>query len=285
MWGVEFIFFLTPHFYLQELEKLDAIAECKAQMHLLLIPSDPRICGLSEGPQAWLVRRKSQAILRALQHSSLSWVPDTQGYPWRAERRLLQRLVQAKRRLESLQVLLTDHTHLGQSPLRAVLGPKAQSPVEGFLENEVLELRQLVGTLQNDLDCLFKQLKGKPPCTFHRCAAVAQALWTGRLPQPWRPHAPAGQQPPWQWLRQQSRRGQLLVRYLGKRTDTETGVPERIFHLSAFSHPRRLLLALRWEAVRRQHMPGSNIPGSPGFSHLPCKHQELNNNPLCLRVS
>nr|XP_040140779.1 dynein heavy chain domain-containing protein 1 isoform X1 [Ictidomys tridecemlineatus]XP_040140780.1 dynein heavy chain domain-containing protein 1 isoform X1 [Ictidomys tridecemlineatus] len=282
----------TPQYLLatvmpsSELEKLNAIAECKAQMHLLLIPSDPRISGLSEGPQAWLVRRKSHAILRALQHSLPWWVPNTQGCPWRAERRLLQRLVQAKRRLESLQALLTDHTGLGKSPLRAVLGPKARPPVEGFLENEVMELSQLVGILQNDLDCLLGQLKGKPPCTSYRCAAVAQALWTGHLPQPWRPHAPAGQQPPWQWLRQQSRRGQQLIRYLdaGRVADADTRVPGRIFHLSAFSHPRRLLLALRWEAVLQQQVPSSNLSGSQGPSHLSRKRQKLNNNPLCLRV-
>nr|KAF6394612.1 dynein heavy chain domain 1 [Molossus molossus] len=284
----------TPQYLLStlipspDLEELDAMSECKAQMHLLPIPPEPGICGLSAGPQAWLLRRQSRALLSALQQTSSTWVPAPRGGSRRTERRLRQRLVLAKRRLESLQALLTETTSQDEAEARwMVMGQNAGRAVEGFLQMEVRELSQLVSTLQPDLDCLLQQLKGAPPCASQRCAAVAHALWTGRLPPPWRRHAPAGQQPPWHWLRQLSRRGQLLVRYLGVGTE----VPKRIFHLSAFRHPRRLLLSLRWEAAFAMvtldhHVPSSNVPGcqGPTSTHFPHKHQELNSNPLHLQV-
>ncbi|XP_053518807.1 dynein heavy chain domain-containing protein 1 [Artibeus jamaicensis] len=271
-----------------ELEELDATAECKTQMHLLSTWPEPGICGLSASSQAWLLRRQSRALLSALQRSSPTWVPMPQGGSQHTKSRLLQRLVLAKRRLESLQALLTKNTRQDQSGTRwMVMRLNEGRPLEGFLQNEVLELNQLVKVLQQDLDCLLQQLKGAPPCAFPRCAAVAHALWTGRLPPPWRRHAQAGPQPPWYWLRQLSRRGQLLVRYLGAGTE----VPKRIFHLSAFCYPRRLLLALRWEAafatvILDHSVPSSNLPGCQGSrsSHLPYKRQELNNNPLYLQV-
>ncbi|XP_011891862.1 PREDICTED: dynein heavy chain domain-containing protein 1 isoform X15 [Cercocebus atys] len=272
---------------LPELRELDAMAECKAQMHLLPSPPEPRLCGLSEGPQAWLLRRQSRVLLSALQRSSPVWVPESRGGAQLAERRLRQRLVQVNRRLESLQDLLTNLVRQDESGApKSVLGPNARRPLEGVLETEALELSRLVGTLQRDLDCLLQQLKGAPPCPSRRCAAVAHALWTGRLPLPWRPHAPAGPQPPWHWLRQLSRRGQLLVRYLGVGADANSDVPERVFHLSAFRHPRRLLLALRGEAALDQNVPSSNFPGSRGAvsSPLPYKRLEMNSNPLHLRV-
>lgn len=274
----------APHLQLQELEELDAIAECKAQMHLLPTPPEPQVCGLSAGPQAWLLQRQSRALLSILQRSSPTWVPAPRGGSWRTERQLRQRLVLAKRRLESLQALLTNTIRQDESGAGCVvLGLNVRQPLESFLQMEVLELCQLVSVLQGDLDCLLQQLKGAPSCASQRCAAVAYALWTGRLPKPWRPHAPAGPQPPWYWLRQLSRRGQLLVRYLG------TEVPKRIFHLSAFRHPRRLLLSLRWEAAFAidQYAPSSNLPGCQGSSSnwLPHKRQELNSNPLHFQVS
>ncbi|XP_037695568.1 dynein heavy chain domain-containing protein 1 [Choloepus didactylus] len=273
-----------------ELGELDAMAECKAQIHLLPKPPEPRVCGLSAGPQAWLLRRQSRALLSALQRSSPAWVPVARGGARRAELRLRQRLAQAARRLESLQTLLTATTRQRESGAEwAVLGPAARGPLEGFLETEALELSELVGTLQRDLTCLLQQLKGAPPCPSRRCVAVAQALWTGRLPPPWRPHAPAGSQPPWHWLRQLSRRGQLLTRYLAAGTGTE--VSQRVFHLSAFRRPRRLLLALRWEAALATaalgaYPPSRNLPGSQGsgFNQAPQKRQELNSNPLHLWV-
>ncbi|XP_072825494.1 dynein heavy chain domain-containing protein 1 isoform X3 [Vicugna pacos] len=264
-----------------ELGEFDAMEECKAQMHLLPTPPEPRICGLSAGSQTWLWRRQSRALLSALQRSSPTWVPEACGGARRAERRLRQRLVQAKRRLESLQALLTETICQDESGAGWVeLGLSARRPLEGFLKAEVLELSQLVGALQRDLDCLLQQLKGAPPCASRRCAEVAHALWAGRLPRPWRPHAPAGPQPPWQWLRQLSRRGQLLVRYLG----VGTQVPERIFHLSAFCHPRRLLLSLRWEAAFGV-VAVTNFPGCQGSSssQLPDRRQELS-SPLHLQV-
>ncbi|KAM6158477.1 LOW QUALITY PROTEIN: dynein heavy chain domain-containing protein 1 [Rhynchocyon petersi] len=270
-----------------ELGEQDAVAEFKAQMHLLSASSDPRIYGLSMGAQAWLFRRQSRALLSALQQSSPTWVPGACGGARRQEARLRQRLVQATRRLESLQSLLTTSSQQGEPGARCtVLAPHARRPLEGFLETEALELSELAGTLLCDLDCLLQQLKGGTPCANRRCTAVAQALWAGRLPPPWRPYAPAGPQPPWQWLRQLSRRGQLLTHYLRVRTGTE--VPERVFHLSAFCHPRRLLLALRWEAALGQYLPSSGFPGSPdsGF-HLgpwPHKSQELNSRALHFRV-
>lgn len=278
---------LTPHLHLPELGQLDAMAECKAKMRLLPTPPEPQICGLSAGPQSWLLRRQSRALSRALRQSSSTWVPAARGGSWRTERRLRQRLVQAKRRLESLQALLTETALQAEPGVERQLGLNAQRPLEGFLRKEVLELRQLAGTLQQDLDCLLQQLKGAPPCASPRCTLVAHALWTGRLPPPWRPHAPAGSQPPWHWLRQLSRRGQLLVRYLGVGTE----VPERIFHLSAFCHPRRLILSLHWEAAfsivtRSEDGPCSNPPGCQGSNsnQLPPKRQELNSNPLHLQV-
>ncbi|KAK2100805.1 Dynein heavy chain domain-containing protein 1 [Saguinus oedipus] len=272
---------------LPELRELDAMADCKFQMHLLRSPPEPRLCGLNEGPQAWLLRRQSRALLSALQRSSPMWVPASRGGAQLAERRLRQRLVQASRRLESLQDLLTPSVRQNKSGAPwSVLGPNARRPLEGVLETEALELSQLVGTLQRDLDCLLQQLKGAPPCPSRRCAAVAHALWTGRLPSPWRPHASAGSQPPWHWLRQLSRRGQLLVRYLGVGADAGSDVPERVFHLSAFRHPRRLLLALRREAALDQNVPSSNFAGSRGSfsSQLPYKRLEMNSNLLHLRV-
>lgn len=265
------------------------MAECKAQMHLLSTWPEPEICGLSASSQAWLLRRQSRALLSALQRSSPTWVPMPQGGSRRTESRLLQRLAVAKRRLESLQALLTENTCQNQSGTGSMaMRLNEGRPLEGFLQAEVLELSQLVKVLQQDLDCLLQQLKGAPPCAFPRCAAVAHALWTGRLPLPWRRHAQAGPQPPWHWLRQLSRRGQLLVRYLGSGTE----VPKRIFHLSAFCYPRRLLLALRWEAAFAtatldHSVPSSNLPGRQGSSssHLPHKRQELNSNPLYLQVS
>uniref|UniRef100_A0A671E126 Dynein heavy chain domain-containing protein 1 n=1 Tax=Rhinolophus ferrumequinum TaxID=59479 RepID=A0A671E126_RHIFE len=271
-----------------ELEELDAMAECKAQMYLLPIPPEPQICGLSAGPQAWLLRRQSRAFLSALQRSSPTWVPAPPGGSRRrAERRLWQRLVLAKQRLESLQALLTKTIHQDESGARWVVkGLNAEQPLEGFLQMEVLELSQLVSTLQRDLDCLLQQLKGATPCASQRCAAVAHALWNGLLPPPWRPHVPAGPQPPWHWLRQLSRSGQLLVRYL----DVGSEVPKRIFHLSAFRHPRRLLLSLRWEAAfaMDQYVPNSNLPDcqiqGSSSNQLPHKCQGLNINPLHVQV-
>lgn len=265
------------------------MAECKAQMHLLPTPPEPQSCGLSAGPQAWLLRHQSRALLSALQRSLPIWVPASRGGCRRAEKRLRQRLALAKRRLESLQALLTETASQEESGAGwAVLGLSSRRPLQAFLQTEVLELSQLAGALLRDLDCLLQQLKGAPPCASPRCAAVAHALWTGRFPPPWRPHAPAGPQPPWHWLRHLSRRGQLLVRYLG----VDTKVPERIFHLSAFCHPRRLLLSLRWEATfamatLNQRVPSSNFPACQGSSSsgLPHKHQELNSNPLHLQVS
>ncbi|KAF3830030.1 hypothetical protein GH733_001455, partial [Mirounga leonina] len=279
---------VTPPLHLQELGELDALEECKAQMHLLPTPPEPQSCGLSAGPQAWLLRRQSRTLLNALQRSLPTWVFASRGGSRRAERRLRQRLVQAKWRLESLQALLAETARQEESgAVWLVLGLSSQRPLQAFLQTEVLELSQLAGALHRDLDCLLQQLQGAPPCASPRCAAVAQALWTGRLPPPWRPHAPAGPQPPWHWLRQLSRRGQLLVRYLG----VDTKVPERIFHLSAFRHPRRLLLSLRWEATfattaLNQRAPSSNFSGCQGSSSsgLPHEHQELNSNPLHLQV-
>ncbi|KAM9658950.1 dynein heavy chain domain-containing protein 1 [Trichechus inunguis] len=268
-----------------DLGELDAMAECKARVHLLPTPPEPRTCGLSAGPQSWLLRRQSRALLSALQRSSPAWVPEVRGGAGRTERRLRQRLVQVSLRLESLQALLAANTHQGEPGAPgAVLGPDARRPLEGLLETEALELSKLVGTLQRDLDCLLQQLKGAPPCASRRCIAVARALWTGRLPPPWRLHAPAGPQQPWHWLRQLSRRGQLLTRYLSVSAGTE--VPERVFHLSAFSHPRRLLLALRWEAALDSYPSSPNFPGSQGSgsTHCPHKRQELNSNPLHLKV-
>lgn len=275
--------YLIPCFRFQELEELDAIAECKAQMHLMPTPPDPRICGLTEGPQAWLSRRQSRALLSALQQSSSTWVPAAPIGSRRPERRLRQRIVQARRRLEALQALLTDTTRLEEPGTSwDVLGQNAQKPLKCFLEREVLQLGQLANMLQRDLDCQLQQLKGAPPCPSQRCAAVAHALWLGRLPKPWRSHAPAGPQPPWHWLRQLSRRGQLLVRYRGRGAE----VSERVFHLSAFCHPRRLLLALFWEASLNRCAPRWSCPDSQGIdsSQHPNKCQEIYSNALRLRV-
>lgn len=196
--------------------------------------------------------------------------------------------MQAKKRLVALQALLTNNRfRSGQCVTPwAVLGPNARRPLEGFLETEVLELKHLVGMLLRDLDCLLQQLKGGTPCTSSRCAKVAQALWAGRLPQPWRCHAPAGPQLPWLWLRQLSRRGHLLIRYLDSGMGENANEPERIFHLSAFRHPRRLLLALRWEAALQYSVPSSNLPDHQGSisDSLPSRWQELNHHPLHIRV-
>ncbi|XP_048217210.1 dynein heavy chain domain-containing protein 1 [Perognathus longimembris pacificus] len=265
-----------------DLGKLDALAECKAQVHLLHTPSEPWICGLSEAPRDWLLRRRSRALLRALQRCAPSWVPAARGGSQRAERRLRQRLLQSQGRLEALQDLLTQHTG-GDQPDAYRPGPtQGQQPLHAFLQNEVLELSELAALLQRDLDCLLQQLKGQPPCPSRRCLEVARALWTGRFPQPWRRHAPAGPQPPWQWLRQLSRRGQQLILYLGQGGDQGGGeIPPRIFHLSAFGHPRRLLVALRWEANLACHcIPAHQDPGS---SHLLHRRQELSHL-LHLRV-
>nr|XP_045002071.1 dynein heavy chain domain-containing protein 1 [Jaculus jaculus] len=279
-----------------ELGLLDAMIECKAQMHLLSTSIEPRICALNEGPKAWLLRRQSRALLNALQQSCHAWVPAAcRSTQQRLERRLRQRLVVASRRLETLKATLTNSCSPGQSTMPwVVLGPSARRPLEGFLETEVLELRQLVCALQRDLDCLLQRLKGQPPCSLQRCVDVAQALWAGRLPPPWRPHAPAGPLVPWHWLRQLSRRGNLLVRYLrGDDEDEdsqEEARPQRAFHLSAFRKPRRLLLALRWEAALEGAPSGP--PSSPrpqdhrgsGPTQLAPKRLELSNSPLHLRV-
>lgn len=265
------------------------MTECNARMHLIPTPAEPRLCGLNEGPRACLLRRQSRVLLNVLQQCSPTWVPSLcGGIAQRKERRLRQRLVQAKKRLVALQALLTNRPHSGQCVTPwAVLGPNARRPLEGFLETEVLELRQLVGILQRDLDCLLQQLKGETPCTSSRCATVAQDLWAGRLPRPWRSYAPAGPQLPWQWLRQLSRRGHLLIRYLDSGTSENANQPERIFHLSAFRHPRRLLLALRWEAVLEYSGTSSKLPGNlgPGSGSFQPKRHELNNHPLHIRVS
>ncbi|XP_075403843.1 LOW QUALITY PROTEIN: dynein heavy chain domain-containing protein 1 [Tenrec ecaudatus] len=273
---------LTPS---PELGEQDAIIECKAQMRFLPTPPEPRSCGLSAGPQAWLMRRRSRALLSELQRSSQTWVPGVPEVAQRAERRLRHRLVQVLRRLEVLRDLLSEGARQNKlGAQRSALGPTAQGPLEGFLESEALELQELVSTLQCDLACQLEQLKGAPPCASRRCAAVAQALWAGRLPPPWRRHAPAGPQPPWHWLRQLSRRGHLLTRYLSGSAGAEE--PERTFHLSAFGHPRRLLLALRREAALDQYPPGSPGPASRGSSSTHCvqKRQELTSTPLHFRV-
>ncbi|KAG8522790.1 Dynein heavy chain domain-containing protein 1, partial [Galemys pyrenaicus] len=271
-----------------ELRELDAVAECKAQMSLLPKPPEPQMCGLSVGTQAWLLRHRSCALLRALQRSSPTWVPAAGGDFQLSEHRLRQRLVQAKRKLESLQDLLTEAISREESGMeRMVLGLNMPQPLEDFLKMEILELSQLVGKLQQDLDCLLQQLKGEPPCTSPRCAAVAQALWTGRLPPPWQAHAPAGPQPPWQWLQQLLHRGQLLVHYLG----AGTGGPVRTYHLSAFRYPRRLLLSLRWEASVAKTTP-EQFALSPNSPHCqdsssnkhPHKCSKLNNSPLLFQV-
>lgn len=258
-------------------------------MHLLPTPPEPRTCGLNEAPQAWLMKRQSRVLLNALQKCSSTWVPTVcRGIAQRKERRLQQRLVQAKKRLVALQALLTNNRfRSGQCVTPwAVLGPNARRPLEGFLETEVLELKHLVGTLLRDLDCLLQQLKGGTPCTSSRCVKVARALWAGHLPQPWRYHALAGPQLPWLWLRQLSRRGHLLIRYLDSGVIENANEPERIFHLSAFRHPGRLLLALRWEAVLESSRHNPKLPGHQGSisGSLPPKWQELSNHPLHIWV-
>ncbi|KAM4846327.1 dynein heavy chain domain-containing protein 1 [Thomomys bottae] len=260
-----------------DLGKLDAMAEFKAQIHLLPTPSEPGVCGLSEASRDWLLQRRSQALLHAMQQCSTSWVPAAGQASQQAERRLRQRLVQIKGRLESLENLLTKHTPEDHSVM-CKLGPHRVQPLQDFLQNEVLELSQLVVLLQRDLDCLLQQLKGKPPCSSRRCTEVAQALWAGQFPRPWRCHAPPGLQPPWQWLRQLSRRGQQLIVYLGKDGDEGYETPQRIFHLSAFGHPRRLLLALRWEAT----LAHTSIPASQGSGSR--HNQKELNHLLHLRV-
>lgn len=92
-------------------------------------------------------------------------------------------------------------------------GAERAAAAGGLPQDGGAEPSQLVGALQRDLDCLLQQLKGASSCAARRCAAVAQALWTAAYPRLGDPTR-LPPQPPWHWLRQLSRRGQLL-RYLG----------------------------------------------------------------------
>lgn len=181
------------------------------------------------------------------------------------ERRMRQRLVQAQRRLEMLQALLTSTSVREERNATQMVSGKQLQPLDNFLKAEVQEFRQLVNHLLQDLHCLLQQLMGAQPCASPRCVAVAEALWRGQFPQPWRPHAPAGPQPPWQWLRQLSRRGQLLLRYVGGSSEA----PVRSFHLSAFSHPRRLLLSLHYETPTTAVLSVSHYMYSSEYSSNP----------------
>ncbi|XP_055972341.1 dynein heavy chain domain-containing protein 1 [Sorex fumeus] len=279
---------LTALMFSSELRNPEALEQCKAQVHLLFSTPEPQICGVSSGTRAWLLRCQSRVLLRDLRWSSVPWVPASQAGSQRAERRLRQRLVQAQRRLELLQALLsTSPVREEANPVQRVPGSPLQ-PLDNFLETEVQELRQLVGHLLQDLHCLLQQLTEAHPCASPRCVAVAQALWKGQFPQPWRPHAPAGLQPPWHWLRQLSRQGQLLIRYM----EGGSEVPVRTFHLSAFSHPRRLLLSLSSEALSPAATSKSHYVSNPGDSNLPnstpkqqlLRHQSLNSNALHFQV-
>ncbi|XP_068963966.1 dynein heavy chain domain-containing protein 1-like [Petaurus breviceps papuanus] len=243
-----------PHL-LNPLDMSDLVAslEVEAQVHLIPAMSEPRSCGVTEGPQAWLLRKKSRVLLASLYKAQDPWGPS--GLPsariqalHRVEYRLKYRVSQAIRRLKALQAMLALSSH---SQTLGWNSSKRLQTLEGFLEEEGTALGLLLPELHSDLCCLESQLAGGLPCSSPRCEEVASALWAGRLPPPWRHHMSAGPQPPWLWLHQLWRQGQLLTRYLSLCGQLSMGgfdQQNRSFHLSAFRHPRGLLLAIRWEA-------------------------------------
>ncbi|XP_043849749.1 dynein heavy chain domain-containing protein 1 [Dromiciops gliroides] len=248
---------LTP---CPDMLELQAVSEIEAQAHLIPALPEPRSCGLTEGPQAWLLKKQSRALLASLHKAQDPWGPS--GLPsartqalHQMEYRLKHRVSQAIRRLKALQAMLALCSHSQNLGLNS---SKGLQTLEGFLEEEGTALGLLLPELHSDLSCLESQLAGGLPCSSPRCEEVAAALWAGRVPPPWRCHMSAGPQPPWLWLHQLWCQGQLLTRYLSLCGQLGVGgfdQQNRSFHLSAFRHPRGLLLAIRWEASQNWACP------------------------------
>uniref|UniRef100_A0A4X2K2J9 Dynein heavy chain domain 1 n=1 Tax=Vombatus ursinus TaxID=29139 RepID=A0A4X2K2J9_VOMUR len=261
--------------------ELEASLEVEAQAHLISALSEPRSFGVTEGPQAWLLRKKSRALLASLHKAQDPWGPS--GLPsartqvlHQVKYRLKHRVSQAIRRLKALQAMLALSSH---SQTLGCNSSKGLQTLEGFLEEEGTALGMLLPELHSDLCCLESQLAGGLPCSSPRCEEVATALWAGRPPHPWRHHMYAGPQPPWLWLHQLWHQGQLLTKYLSLCGQLDMGgfdQQNRSFHLSAFRHPRGLLMAIRWEAsqnwVRRYTTSNlaSSVTPSPGHPPPTC---------------
>ncbi|XP_056651091.1 dynein heavy chain domain-containing protein 1 [Monodelphis domestica] len=240
--------------------ELDAIAETETQAHLITTLFEPRNSGLTEGPQAWLAQKQSQSLWASLQQAQDLWgplrLPSAQAQALcQVEYRLKHRVSQAIRRLKALQAMLALSSHCKTPGWNS---SKGLQTVEGFLEEEGTTLGLLLLELHSDLCCLQRRLAGGLPCSSLRCEKVAVALWAGRFPPPWRRHSSTGPQPPWLWLHQLWCKGQLLTRYLslcGQLGGVGLDQYSRSFHLSAFHHPRGLLLAIRWEASQNWTCP------------------------------
>ncbi|XP_053163641.1 dynein heavy chain domain-containing protein 1 isoform X3 [Hemicordylus capensis] len=244
------------------LSEEEAAAATRARMAQLPSPMEPAWVGVCRGLQQRMLADRSQALLAALKLSQGLWQP--RGPPGGRPAALEQLVQQGLGQVQELQSQLQRQGRALQAKGRP---PGSQPrplprPLQGFLLAEGGRFWALLQQLEQDLRCTQECLQGGA-CSSARCAAIRQALQQGQLPRPWLPYAPAGPQPPQAWLETLQQRGQLLCHYL----ESIGGQPVLAYHLAAFHHPRRLLLALLEEKahlekqdLERYHLDQQVLP-------------------------
>ncbi|XP_019379303.1 PREDICTED: dynein heavy chain domain-containing protein 1, partial [Gavialis gangeticus] len=225
--------------------------EPQAQMQQLVGAAAPALCGLPDGLQEQELERRSHALLADLLRSQALWLPHPRLPPPRQHESLGPLVQQGLEMVQELEAALQQCRPCGpQCP--------PPRPLLRFLLDEAGNLAALLHQVGVDLRCTQQQLQGML-CTAPRCATVLQALGRDRLPHVWLCHTPTGPQRPGAWLETLRSRGQLLCSYLG----AGTGPPAPLYHLAAFQHPRRLLLALLQETARAENQSLEQLCLSP----------------------
>ncbi|XP_019384098.1 PREDICTED: LOW QUALITY PROTEIN: dynein heavy chain domain-containing protein 1, partial [Crocodylus porosus] len=221
-----------------------------AQMQQLVGAAAPALCGLPAGLQEQELERRSHALLTDLLRSQALWLPHPRLPLPRQHESLGPLVQQGLDMVQELEVALQQCRPCGaQRPPR---------PLLRFLLDEAGNLAALLHQVGTDLRCTQQQLQGVL-CTAPRCATVLRALARDRLPRVWLRRTPTGPQRPSAWLETLRSRGQLLCSYLG----AGTGPPAPLYHLAAFQHPRRLLLALLQETARAENQNLEQLCLSP----------------------
>lgn len=220
-------------------------------MQQLVGAAAPALCGLPDGLQEQELERRSQALLADLLRSQALWLPHPR-LPHPGQHESLGPLVQ-----QGLEMVRELEAALQQC---LPCGPQCPPPrpLLRFLLDEAGNLAALLRQVGMDLRCTQQQLQGMP-CAAPRCTAVLRALGRDRLPRVWLCHTPTGPQHPGAWLETLRSRGQLLCSYLG----AGTGPPAPLYHLAAFQHPRRLLLALLQDTARAENQSLEQLHLSP----------------------
>ncbi|XP_059579608.1 dynein heavy chain domain-containing protein 1 isoform X3 [Alligator mississippiensis] len=229
----------------------EQLADPQAQMQQLVGAAAPALCGLPDGLQEQELERRSQALLADLLRSQALWLPHPR-LPHSGQHESLGPLVQ-----QGLEMVRELEAALQQC-LPCGLQCPPPRPLLRFLLDEAGNLAALLRQVGMDLRCTQQQLQGMP-CAAPRCTAVLRALGRDRLPRVWLRHTPTGPQHPGAWLETLRSRGQLLCSYLG----AGTGPPAPLYHLAAFQHPRRLLLALLQDTARAENQSLEQLHLSP----------------------